>query len=79
MSPVFGRQSTIQGYRRVLIIATSIAMVACVLYTAARNNVEVFLSQILLGIGSATLGVTRGYVADKTTKEQRTYLLAYTA
>lgn len=30
------------------------------------------------GVGSGTLGVTRGYVADKTTPEQRTYLLAYT-
>ncbi|CBN79387.1 conserved unknown protein [Ectocarpus siliculosus] len=29
-------------------------------------------------MGSGTLKVTRAYVADKTTKEQRTYLLAYT-
>lgn len=30
------------------------------------------------GVESGTLGVTRGYVADKTTPAQRTYLLAYT-
>lgn len=60
-------------------VATSIMIVASVFYAAAKNNVEIFLSQVLLGIGSGTLGVTRAYVADKTTKEQRTYLLAYTA
>lgn len=30
------------------------------------------------GVGSGTLGVTRGYVADKTTPAQCTSLLAYT-
>lgn len=60
-------------------VATSVVLVGAFTYAAARSTLEVFLSQMLLGIGSATLGVSRAFVADTTTKAQRTYLLAYTA
>lgn len=79
MPPVFGRQSLKYGYRKVFMLAASILIVASIAYAAAKNNFEVFLSQLLLGVGSGTLGMTRAYVADKTTKAQRTTFLAYTS
>ncbi|CAM9913831.1 unnamed protein product [Ectocarpus fasciculatus] len=78
MSPVFGRMSTKHGYRRAFLISTVLVPCAALFYAVANSVFTVFLSQVFLGVGSGTLGVTRGYVADKTTKEQRTYLLAYT-
>lgn len=79
MSPILGRRSTRRGYKETFTIATCLLLVGAFAYAIAANNVEVFLSQVSLGVGSGTLGVTRAYVADKTTKAQRTYLLAYTA
>eukprot|EP00752_Nemacystus_decipiens_P015766 g14076.t1 len=78
MSPVFGRMSTEHGYRRVLMISTTLVAFSALFYAVADGVFKVFLSQAFLGVGSGTLGVTRGYVADKTTPAQRTYLLAYT-
>eukprot|EP00903_Cladosiphon_okamuranus_P018701 g17214.t1 len=78
MSPVFGRMSTEHGYRRVLMISTALVAFGALFYAVADGVFQVFLSQLFLGVGSGTLGVTRGYVADKTTPAQRTYLLAYT-
>ncbi|CAM9152934.1 unnamed protein product [Scytosiphon promiscuus] len=78
MSPVFGRMSTEHGYRRVLLISTALVTFGALFYAVADGVFQVFLSQVFLGVGSGTLGVTRGYVADKTTPAQRTYLLAYT-
>lgn len=79
ISPVFGELSTKYGYRKVLMVATFIIIVASTIYAAAKNNVEVFLGQMLLGVGSGTLGVSRAYVADTTTGDERTHLLAYTS
>ncbi|CAM9412963.1 unnamed protein product, partial [Ectocarpus sp. 8 AP-2014] len=78
MSPIFGRMSTEHGYQRALLISTALVSFGALFYAVADSVFTVFLSQVFLGVGSGTLGVTRGYVADKTTKEQRTYLLAYT-
>ncbi|CAM9556073.1 unnamed protein product, partial [Ectocarpus sp. 8 AP-2014] len=78
LSPVFGRMSTEHGYRRAFLISTVLIPFASLFYAVADSVLTVFLSQLFLGMGSGTLGVTRAYVADKTTKEQRTYLLAYT-
>lgn len=48
------------------------------MYALAWNKTALIMAQVIMGVGSGTLGVTRAYVADKSTAEQRTYLLAYT-
>lgn len=58
--------------------ASGIIFCGAIAYVLADNNASLIAAQILLGVGSGTLGVTRAYVADKSTPEQRTYLLAYT-
>lgn len=78
ISPYFGKLSTKHGYRSVLMGASGIMFFGALAYAAATTNTALIMAQILLGVGSGTLGVTRAYVADKSTKEQRTYLLAYT-
>ncbi|CAN0485235.1 unnamed protein product, partial [Scytosiphon promiscuus] len=61
MSPVFGRMSTEHGYRRVLLISTALVTFGALFYAVADGVFQVFLSQVFLGVGSGTLGVTRGY------------------
>lgn len=58
--------------------ASCFIVVGAMSYAIAWNNAALIIAQILMGVGSGTLGVTRAYVADKSTPEQRTYLLAYT-
>lgn len=80
-APAFGRWNVRSGsYRWVLILALSIMMFGCLLYTQVQrvNSISFLIgSQIVLGIGSATLGVTRGYVAHVTTKQYRTMYIAW--
>ena len=79
MSPYFGNLSTKNGNRSVLMVASALLAVGALAYALAWNKEALIVSQIVMGVGSGTLGVTRAYVADKSTPEQRTYLLAYTA
>lgn len=76
-SPFFGKLSS-KGYRSVLIQATCLIVAGALCYATARTIEVLMAAQVLLGIGSGTLGVTRAYVADKTTLDQRTRFLAYT-
>eukprot|EP00904_Undaria_pinnatifida_P014052 jgi/Undpi1/9778/HiC_scaffold_27.g12234.m1 len=78
ISPYFGNLSTKHGYRSVLMVASALIAVGALAYTLAWNKEALIAAQIVMGVGSGTLGVTRAYVADKSTPEQRTYLLAYT-
>ena len=78
ISPYFGNLSTKHGYRSVLMVASALIAVGALAYALAWNKEALIAAQVLMGVGSGTLGVTRAYVADKSTPEQRTYLLAYT-
>lgn len=78
ISPYFGNLSTKYGYRKVLMAASSFIVVGALAYAIALTNTALIVAQVIMGVGSGTLGVTRAYVADKSTPEQRTYLLAYT-
>jgi len=74
-SPALGRMSIVFGYSKTLIGSTTLMIFACLLFAQVyRVNSLYFLvfSQILLGVGSATLGVTRAFVAEVTATRQRT-------
>ncbi|CAM9888603.1 unnamed protein product [Ectocarpus sp. 13 AM-2016] len=78
ISPYFGGLSTKHGYRKVLMVASGLIALGALAYALAWTTAALIGAQIIMGVGSGTLGVTRAYVADKSTPEQRTYLLAYT-
>ncbi|CAM9372145.1 unnamed protein product, partial [Hapterophycus canaliculatus] len=78
ISPYFGGLSTKHGYQKVLMAASGLIAAGALGYALAWNNAALIAAQVVMGVGSGTLGVTRAYVADKSTPEQRTYLLAYT-
>ncbi|CAM9099439.1 unnamed protein product [Phaeothamnion confervicola] len=76
-SPWLGKWSTVAGYRTVLIFSSCIIMIGTITYAFASNLETLFAAQVIMGLGSGTLGVTRAYVADKSPHDQRTYWLAY--
>jgi len=79
-SPSLGKWSIEKGYSTTLVMSMTIMLIGCFLFAqVSRVGSLYFLvfSQIVLGIGSATLGVTRAYVAEITATRQRTTYIAW--
>ncbi|KAL9181284.1 hypothetical protein ACHAXT_010089 [Thalassiosira profunda] len=79
-SPSLGRWSIEKGYSTTLVTSTSVMLVGCILFAQVYSIGSLWFliaSQIILGIGSATLGVTRAYVAEITATRQRTTYIAW--
>ena len=78
-SPCFGRWSIEKGYSKTLVASTTIMLVGCVFFAhviSVGSLPFLVFSKIIMGIGSATLGVTRAYVAEITATRQRTTYMA---
>lgn len=78
-SPVLGRWSIEMGYTMTLVTSTTVLLIGCILFAHADSVGSLYFlvfSQIVLGVGSATLGVTRAYVAEITATRQRTTYIA---
>lgn len=78
-SPILGRSTIVRGYSTTLVASTTVLLVGCILFAHAYEVGSLYFlvfSQIILGIGSGTLGVTRAYVAEITATRQRTTYLA---
>jgi ceroid-lipofuscinosis MFS transporter 7 len=76
-SPILGELSVNYGYRSVLIACNVIIVIGTLIYAHAQDVSALITSQIVMGLGSGSLGVTRSYVAEQTEKQTRTVLLAY--
>jgi MFS family permease len=80
VSPLFGSRSITHGYTQTLLTSCSILLFATLAYAQIQNvgrTEFLFLSQILLGVGSGTLGVTRAFVAEVTATRNRTTYMAW--
>eukprot|EP00536_Pseudo-nitzschia_multiseries_P017426 jgi/Psemu1/264283/estExt_Genewise1Plus.C_15420008 len=80
VSPMFGGWSATYGYSKTLLFSCSILWIGTILYTQAQNVGHVgflIFAQIVLGLGSGTLGVTRAFVADVTAQRSRTTYMAW--
>jgi ceroid-lipofuscinosis MFS transporter 7 len=80
VSPLFGTWSVTQGYTKTLLTSCSILLLGTLIYAQVENvGTTQFLifAQIILGIGSGTLGVTRAFVAEVTATRNRTTYMAW--
>jgi len=80
VSPMFGGWSVTYGYSKTLLFSCSILWVGTLLYAQAQNVGHVsflIFAQIVMGIGSGTLGVTRAFVAEVTAQRNRTTYMAW--
>ena len=79
-SPLFGRLSELHGYRPVLVLCNLVISLGCFIYTLGisfDNLYIIVMAQFIVGFGAGSLGVTRSYVAETTTKTERTSSMAY--
>lgn len=80
VSPLFGSWSITHGYTQTLLISCSILLCGTLVYGQVQNVGRwefLIFAQILLGIGSGTLGVTRAFVAEITATRNRTTYMAW--
>jgi MFS family permease len=80
VSPLFGSWSVTYGYTKTLTLSCSILLLGTLVYAQVQNVGQpqfLIFAQILMGIGSGTLGVTRAFVADVTAQRNRTTYMAW--
>jgi len=80
VSPIFGQWSVEYGYRKTLLVSCCILTLGTLLYAQVGNigrSEFLLFSQITLGIGSGTLGVTRAFVAEVSPTRNRTTYIAW--
>mmetsp|Transcript_32520 Transcript_32520/g.50436 ORF Transcript_32520/g.50436 Transcript_32520/m.50436 type:complete len:493 (-) Transcript_32520:216-1694(-) len=80
VSPLFGSWSVTYGYTKTLTLSCSILLVGTLVYAQVQNvgNPQFLIfAQVIMGIGSGTLGVTRAFVADVTAQRSRTTYMAW--
>jgi len=78
--PLFGSWSTKYGYKWTLQISTLILLIGTLLFAQALTVGKAWyliFANIVLGIGSGTLGVTMAYVSEVTPKRKRTGYIAW--
>ena len=71
-SPILGMLADIYGYKWVLIISNVLTILGAILYSQSTNLNLIVVSQLIIGFGAGTLGVTRSYVAENSCKKDRT-------
>ena len=74
-NPVWGRFSDRFGRRPVMLITVFGSAIAYAVFGFADSVFLLFVSRILSGITGATIGVAQSYIADLTTKENRSKVL----
>lgn len=80
LSPVFGSWSVKYGYTITLTLSVVILLAGTVLYAQSQNvgsTQWLLFAQFILGVGSATIGVVRAFVAEITATRNRTTYLAW--
>jgi MFS family permease len=78
-SPIFGYLSVTLGYTWTLIVSVICLLLGTLTYAQVENVGNpnfLIVAQVILGMGSGTLGVTRAFVADVTAKRNRTTYMA---
>lgn len=68
-----------KGHRYAMLVSGGIIVIGALLWANAvflGGLAMLFIAQFTLGLGTASLGVTRAYVAEQTVADKRTYMLA---
>jgi len=76
-APFFGWWSNKRSHKEVMLICLCFLIVGNVIFALYPPPWVLLISRVVVGIGAGTLGQSRGYVSQVTTKEQRTKYVAY--
>jgi len=70
-NPVFGKLSDRYGRRPLIIITLLLNAVGYLIFAYTHSFVMLIISRVVAGIGGSSIGVAQAYIADVTTKENR--------
>ncbi len=70
-NPIFGKLSDKYGRRPLIIISLFLNAVGYVIFAFTHSFLMLTLSRVIAGIGGSSIGVAQAYIADVTTKENR--------
>lgn len=71
-NPILGRLSDKYGRKPLIVISLFINSIGYIIFAFTTSYIVLLLSRIVAGIGGSSISVAQAYVADVTTKEDRT-------
>lgn len=70
-NPIFGKISDRFGRRPLILISLSMTAISYVIFSYSTTFALLLFSRILAGLGGSNIGVAQAYIADITSKEER--------
>lgn len=70
-NPLFGKLSDKHGRKPVIVISLFLNAIGYILFAYTQSYIMLLISRIIAGIGGSSIGVAQAYIADVTTKENR--------
>lgn len=70
-NPIFGRLSDKYGRRPLIIVSLFLNAVGYIVFAFTHSFIMLTASRVIAGIGGSSIGVAQAYIADVTTKENR--------
>jgi ceroid-lipofuscinosis MFS transporter 7 len=76
ISTPLGYLSDHYGHRSALIVSGVLFVSGSIMWAYSFHLVVLYVAQLLLGLGTGSLGVTRAYVAEQTSSAERTHVMS---
>ena len=70
-NPILGKYSDKHGRKPVIVICLLINAIGYLIFAFTTNYALLLISRIVAGVGGSSIGVAQAYIADVTTKENR--------
>ncbi|MDQ7815941.1 MAG: MFS transporter [Melioribacteraceae bacterium] len=70
-NPLLGRLSDRIGRRPVILVTQLLTVASYLMFSFSNSFLILFLSRLLAGLGGSNIGVAQAYIADITSKEER--------
>jgi len=70
-NPFFGKLSDKHGRKPVIVISLFLNAIGYIIFAYTHSYIMLLISRIIAGIGGSSIGVAQAYIADVTTKENR--------